>query len=304
MAHNWGLNTDLAGTGGNPGGGQAGCGELSGCYTVYAHGDHVLYHIDLPNKMIVRVGPFNAPMVPYTNSAGVTTMEEDTITDLAVQPNMANTIYVISKTNLYTADPTDGHVTLVGPVTACGTYAVALTFTPDGTLYAADYSGALCKIDITAKPPTVTPIANLSGNLAVSGDIVAVTEMGTGHSIMYATAFDLSDLRANGGTGHGTIDNNYLITIDPTNSATKIIGQTGYPKLFGVAFSQDKVFGFVHSVPDPTTGKAVPNGQVVTIDPKTGAGTLYNSFTDPMTGMLIGFAGAGVNSMIMAPPIM
>src|SRR5437660_297045 len=42
---------------------QQGCGELQGCYTVYAHSDHVLYDIDLPNKMLVQVGPFKAPLV-------------------------------------------------------------------------------------------------------------------------------------------------------------------------------------------------------------------------------------------------
>src|SRR5690348_15006511 len=41
----------------------AGCAEVEGCYTVYAHSDHVLYKIDLANKMLVTVGPFNAPMV-------------------------------------------------------------------------------------------------------------------------------------------------------------------------------------------------------------------------------------------------
>src|SRR5579883_3256321 len=67
---------DLAGTGGNNNGGngQQGCGEFQNCYTVWAHADHVLYHLDLANKGLVRVGPFNAPMVPYTNANGTTTM--------------------------------------------------------------------------------------------------------------------------------------------------------------------------------------------------------------------------------------
>src|SRR5690348_16709996 len=115
--------------GGGDGGGQAGCAsEPKGCYTVYAHSDHVLYLIDLQAKSLVEVGPFNAPQVPYG-----TKMEEDVITDLAVSPS--NVIYVVSNTNLYTASAQDGHVTLVGPITACGDKGVALTFTPDGKLY-------------------------------------------------------------------------------------------------------------------------------------------------------------------------
>src|SRR3954470_16995356 len=99
------------------------------CYTVYAHGDHVLYKIDLMAKTLVTVGPFNAPKI----MSG----KEDVITDLAVSPS--DVIYAISNTQLYTADATDGHVTTVGAVTNCGMIAVAMTFGPDGTLYAGDF---------------------------------------------------------------------------------------------------------------------------------------------------------------------
>ncbi len=257
---------------GGGGGGQAGCvpGEFVGCYTVYAHADHVLYHIDLTNKMLVEVGPFNAPQVSG---------KEDVITDLAVAPD--NTIYVISKTTLYTADAGDGHVTLVGPVTACGMSAVALTFENDGTLYAADFSGSFCKIDLSTKPPTVTEIAKLSGGLAIAGDLVAV-----GDGTMYGTAYKLSD--------SATQNNNLLVKIDPkTGQVTQTVGATGFPKMFGVAFAMGQVFGFTHD----------GSGDAVTIDPKTGQGTPYNTFTDPTTGLGISFAGAGVNSMV-SPTIM
>src|SRR5437016_442953 len=81
--------------------GQSGCGsEFQGCYTVYAHSDHVLYEVDLVLKQLVKIGNFNAPLVNG---------KEDVITDLAVAPD--NTIWAISHTELYTADPNDGHVT-------------------------------------------------------------------------------------------------------------------------------------------------------------------------------------------------
>jgi hypothetical protein len=278
-------NGDMSMPGGNMGG-QAGCGELSGCYTVYGHSDHVLYHIDLPNKMLIEVGPFNAPMVNGS---------EDTITDLAVAPDANNTIYVISKTTLYTADPKDGHVTTVGPVTACGTYAVALTFMPDGTLYAADYKGAFCKIDISTNPPKVTLVGQIGNGMAIAGDLVAVTDSATGQGVMYGTAYNLSDA-----SNTGSQIDNILVRIDPsTGHIVQTVGMTGFPKLFGVAFAQGQVFGFVHS--DSMNHNT---GQVVTIDPRTGAGASYNSFNDPTTNKPIGFAGAGVNSQVMAPPIM
>jgi hypothetical protein len=49
-----------------------------------------------------------------------------------------------------------------------------MTFGADGTLYAGDYKGQLCKIDLTTNPPTVNPIAKLSGGLALSGDIRSI----------------------------------------------------------------------------------------------------------------------------------
>ena len=254
---------------------QMGCQELQNCYTVYAHSDHVLYHIDLMNKALVRVGPFKAPMVTFNGKTS-----EDVITDLAVAPD--NTIYTISKNNLYTADPNDGHVTVIGPVTACGMDSVALTTTPDGNLYAADYKGAFCKIDITAKPPRVTQVGTLGSGLGIAGDIVAVKD-GTMFGTAYTVANSTTDM------------NDVLVTVNPmTGMASRPIGATGYPKLFGVAFAMGQVFGFTHD----------GSGHVITIDPKTGKGTLFNTFMDPMTNMGISFAGAGVNSMVEPPPVM
>jgi hypothetical protein len=249
--------------------------DPTACFTVYAHGDHKLYKIDLAAKTLVEVGPFNAPLVKVGNK-----MEEDIITDLAVSPS--DVIYGISYTQLYTADPNDGHVTLVGPVTACGTNAVAMTFAPDGTLYAGDYKGQFCSIDLTTNPPTVKAVAKLSGNLALSGDMVAVSD-GT----VFGTAYRLSD------TSGGTQNNNLLIKIDPTNGNTTIVGYTGSERLFGVSYALGQVFGFTHD----------GSGDVITINPVSGFGTLYNTFKDPDTNMPISFAGAGVNSMVAPNPV-
>lgn len=285
------FNEDLAGgatayDGAGPAGGDLamnhhgdpGCGELQGCYTVYAHSDTVLYHVDLKNKLLVTIGKFNAPMV--TDNTGK--MVPDTMTDLAVGPD--DRIWTISHSYLYTADKNDGHVTLVTPVSACGKFAVALTFAPDGTLYAGDYGGAFCKIDTSVKPAKVIQItASLGNGLALAGDIVSVAD-GT----MYGTA----QLVADGSSGATALDN-YLVKMNPVTGQATIIGQTGYPKMFGIAYAMGQVFGFTHDT----------SGDVALINPKTGKGTLYGTFKDPTTNKGISFAGAGVNSMV-APTIM
>jgi len=239
-------------------------GPVANDYTVYAHGDHTLYKIDLQQKQLDTVGPFNAP-------------SNDVITDLAVAPN--NTIYVISETALYTADPNDGHVTKVGATSACGTKTVALTTTPDGKIWAGDFNGAICEVDISVSPPVIKTPVTMQGGLALAGDMVAVDD-GT----VFGTAYKLSDA-----ANTGTQLNNILVTVDVKTGAVTQLGMSGYPKLFGTSFAGGKVFGFTH---DGT-------GHVVTIDRTTGVGTLYATFIDPGTQKGISFAGAGVNSLVV-----
>jgi len=258
------------GTGGTGGsGGQSGCeGQSSGCYTVFAHSDKVLYSVDLMAKTLVTVGPFNAP-------------NNDVITDLAVGSD--NTIYVVSKTNIYTASSTDGHVTLLGAIGTCGMDNVAMTKTPDGKLLLGDFKGEMCTVDTSTMPPTVTPIGMMGSGMALSGDMVAVAD-GT----LYGTGYLITD-----GNTKGTGLNNVLVKVDPsTGQMTSQVGATGFPKLFGVAFAIGQVFGFTHD----------GSGDVVSIDPTTGKGTLFNSFKDPSTNMGISFAGAGVNPMVSPIP--
>jgi len=262
-----------AGSGGGGGGSvspQSGCeGQGAGCYTVYAHSNHTLYRINLATKALEVVGAFHAPNVGTS---------EDVMTDLAVSPD--NTIWVVSHTTLYQADPLDGHVTRVSDLGDCGQDNVALSFMPDGTLYVADFKGAFCRIDYAVSPPTVTSLGSLGGNYAVSGDLVTVSD-GT----MFASAYLLSDA-----SGTGTQNDNVIVKINPLTREVTRVGATGFPRLYGVSYALGKIFAFTH---DGT-------GRVVTIDPATGVGTLFNTFTDPVTNTKISFAGAGVNALVHA----
>jgi hypothetical protein len=249
--------------GSNTGAGSGSNTPCTGCYLVYAHSDTTLYVVDVQSKTLNTVGAFNAPT-------------GESITDLAVAPD--NTIYVISEKALYTANATDGHVSKLGSLSACGTKGVALTTTPDGKLWTGDYTGTICQIDLARTPPVVLAPVSMSSGLALTGDFAAVAD-GT----VFGTAYKKTDT-----TGHGSQLDNLLVKIDVATGAVTAIGSTGYPKLFGVAFAANKVFGFTH---DGT-------GDVVTIDPVTGAGTLFGTFLDPATSKGISFGGAGVNSTV------
>jgi hypothetical protein len=254
------------GGGGGGGGadapGQSGCGGTANCFSVYAHSNDTLYLLDLTSKTIQRIGSFGVM---------------DSMTDLAVAPD--NTIYTVTNKALYTVSAATGAATMVGSTSACGTQTVALTTLPNGQIWAGDFKGALCQIDISTTPPTVKPPVTMGSGMALSGDLVAL-----GDGTIYGTAYKLTDA-----AGMGTQASNVLVKLDVTTGAVTQMGATGFPKLFGVSFAENKVFGFSH---DGT-------GHVVTIDPMTGVGTMYATFNDPMTGSPISFSGAGVNSLVV-----
>jgi hypothetical protein len=260
---NGGGGTDASQGSGSGSGSNMGSGSGSDNFNVYAHSDTVLYVVDVNAKTLNTVGPFNAP-------------GGDVITDLAVAPD--NTIYVISNTAIYTASPTDGHVTMLGSLSACGSKGVALTTTPDGKLWTGDFMGTLCQIDTAQSPPAVLPPISMTSGMALSGDFVAVS-----NGTVFGTAYKKTD-----SANMGTQLDNVLVKLDIATGTVTQIGPTGYPKLFGVAFAASQVFGFTH---DGT-------GHVVTIDPATGTGTLFGTFMDPSTHQGISFAGAGVSSLV------
>jgi hypothetical protein len=145
-------------------------------------------------------------------------------------------------------------------------------------MWTGDHAGTICQIDLSVTPPVVKPPVMMQNGLALTGDMV-----GIGNGTVFGTAYKIAD------TTGGTQANNLLVTVDVTTGAVTQVGSTGYPQLFGIAFQQNQVFGFTY---DGT-------GRVVTIDPMTGAGTMFGTFMDPATNKGITFAGAGVNSLVV-----
>jgi hypothetical protein len=264
------------GTDGNGGGGGGGGGGGSD-YIVYAHSDSTLYSVDLVNKTLNTVGPFGGGGGGSGSGHG----GGGAMTDLAVAPN--GTIYTISETALFTVSPTTGAATQVGTIGTCGSFGVALTTTPDGKLYMGDFMGNLCQIDISQNPPSVGSPVTMGSGMALTGDMVAVSDGSDGTTTVFGTAYLLTDK-----SGTGTQANNLLVKVDLTSGAVTTIGSTGYPDLFGVAYQNGQVFGFTH---DGT-------GHVITIDINTGSGSPYGTFTDPTSQQGIAFAGAGVSSLV------
>jgi len=187
----------------------------------------------------------------------------DQITDLAVTPN--GNVYGISYDTLYSINKTTGRATLVAGLT--GGANNGMTFISRGDLLAADTAGAVKQIN----PMTgaVTPRGSFGSNLSSSGDLVAVAN---------GTMYGVSSTTAGGGSASG---NNVLIRVDQNTGVATVVGPIGYGDVWGLAYVNAKVIGF-------TTA-----GQIIQIDPATGAGTLLA--TRPVV-----FWGAGMSPLVEA----
>jgi hypothetical protein len=192
--------------------------------------------------------------------------------------NSVYTVYAHSNTDLFTIDLANKTLVHVGAFNAPSNDTIQdLAVAPNNVIYVI---GA--KTLYTADPNDghVTSVASLG---VCGTDTVALTT--TPDGLLFAGDYY-------GAFCKSTEANNWLVKIDPSTGAiTQNIGATGFPQLYGVAYAMGQVFGFTHD----------SSGRVITIDPQTGAGTLYNTFTDPTTSKPLSFAGAGVNSMV--PPI-
>ena len=170
------------------------------------------------------------PGAHYTLIGGTNVL----LTDIALHPD--NVLYGISSAALYTLDQSTGAVTQVGLVPEGLN---ALDAAPDGTLYGAG-GGTLYEVDrhtgkataLMAFPPGTTS----------SGDLAFV-----GPRLLAAAKTAADDA---------------IVELDLFARTSRIVGQTGYGCIYGLAAYGMDLYGFTC------------NGQVLSIDADTGAGTL------------------------------
>jgi hypothetical protein len=215
---------------------------------IYAHTKDTLYTFDPRSQNLAMVGKFNASPA-------------DDMTDLAVTPS--GIIYTISATKLYGVDHLTAKATMITAV--AGTDNVGMTFLPDGTLLVTDKLGDVRKVD--PRNGQVTMVGNFGNGLTTAGDLVAVSD---------GTMYGLAD-KGPGGTDATT--NNWLITVDTRTGVGTPVGQIGFGKVYGAAYSGGKVYAFT------------ADGKIIEINRQTGAGTMVKSTTTV-------FWGAGVTASV------
>lgn len=176
--------------------------------------------------------------------------------DMAVTPD--GEIYAVSFESVFQINQETAAATFRADITYGN---VGMTFLPDGTLLAADDAGGVRIID----PVTgaVTEIGAFGNGYALSGDLVAVAD-GT----MYGIADE--------GPSGTEATNNLLLRVNTSTGAATAIGPIGYAGVYGVAVANDHVYAFTD------------DGEIIEINPTTGAGTQVASYPDKS------FWGAGV----------
>jgi hypothetical protein len=204
---------------------------------VYAHTASELYKVDPDKLTIALVAPFKWPGVA------------DQMTDIAL--DRKGKMIGISYTTIYSVDPKTAVCTELATLSG-GSDFNGLSFiaaeTADGKeiLLAASGSGVVSEIDpATGKSKAV---GNYAGP-GSSGDIVSVKGLGT-----FATVKG------------GLFGNDWLARLDVLGGyKATLVGDTGFQNVWGLGFWKKKFYGF-------TDGK-----QFITIDTKTGKGTLVSS---------------------------
>ena len=228
---------------------------------VYAHNNQTLYRLD--------VATFAPQMI-----GSMTDLGTESLMDLAIDKsdNMVGVTY----DKLYYIDPDTGAVSLAANLEGDVEGLTSLSFVPENIqdngsadiLVTANSQGVVYQIDTTDGTTTVLgDFGNDSNNDSIgsSGDLIGVYGLGIYCTVNVANG-DQQD---------------YLARINPANGwkATIVGGGTGFDNIFGLAYWDGKIFGFVSGGAD--------SGKIITIDPATGAGTEVQSGT-------IRWFGAGV----------
>ncbi len=178
---------------------------------VFAHSATELYRINPNDLSINLVGTFTFDQ----NDAN--------ITDIAIDKD--GNMVGISVQQLYAIDLETAAATYIADLDNAFN---GLTYLPtDGqeTLVGVAFDGSVYRIDPITGASTL--VGDYGGDLESSGDLVAVKNFGIVATVEVPE----------GG-------NDRLARLDPLTFEATIIGDTGFSRLFGIGFWEDKVYGF------------------------------------------------------------
>ena len=231
---------------------------------VYAHSDTVLWAVDPRTNTLRNVGTF---------SFAASAPPDHAITDVAVDAN--GVLVGTTRTALFRIDTSTAACTLIAMLPGNGF--VGLTYVPAGVLDPSSEvlvggtgPGTYWRIDPSTGMSTMLGQLKVGRtNYQLSGDFVSVQGAGT-----FAT------VRA---MGVASSSQDQLARMNERTGELTIIGNTGFQKIFGLAYYRNTLYGFTDA------------GQFISIDIMTGRGRMIS--TPAMQ-----FYGAGVTTLAPIAP--
>ena len=169
---------------------------------------------------------------------------------------------------LYTINPNNGSGSAIG---SAGPTLNALCFNQTGTLYAAG-SDSLYTINTATGQATLVGSGTGAGVYNSSGDL-----MFDFSGNLYLTSVGASD--------------DQLFALDPSSGQGTLIGDIGFSSVYGMVYYNDTVYGF-------TSG-----GQVITINPSTGAGASVAGYTPGFNGTTVFAPAINANCSYSVSPL-
>jgi hypothetical protein len=233
---------------------------------VYAHSDSILYAVNPRTNALTRVGNFTFPSGDRNNHS---------MNDLAVDAD--GLLVGTTQDALYRINAATAACSLIAPLPD-GNF-VGLTYLPAGlipgstgeVLVGGISSGVFYRIDPgTGRATRLGQLRRGSTNYALSGDLVSITGAGTFVTVRATNASSTST--------------DQLASMNPTTGELTILGNTGFDRIFGLAYYRNTLYGFTR------------DGEFISMNIRTGVGTLV-SMPAPQ------FYGAGVTTIApTAPP--
>ncbi len=179
---------------------------------------------------------FSVNLSPVSDDAPLPSpVPRTSFVDLA-RNGASGTAYGITNSSLHALNVITGDETWIG---LSGVHDLtALAFDSTGRLFAGSASGYLYQLDVGTGAASPVPLTSALG--AFSGDLAAAVD-GT----MYATVT--------------SPDSDVLVSLDVETGAVNILGPTGYPQVYGLAFRGETLYGVTYG------------GALLTLDRRTGA---------------------------------
>lgn len=230
-----GGGSDAPRSGSDSGSGGGNLGQSA----VYAHTATSLYRIDPDTYAATKVGDF-----------GLTGLLE-VMTDLAIDAN--GNLVGVTFSSVYSIDANTGRATLLSGGSLLQQFN-GLSFVPASAVGQTGADVLIGTDNANGNVYNVNPatgvtsvIGSMGGSFISSGDVVSVAD-GTSAQTYQTVP----------GTTHDVL----VKLAASTFHATPIGTNTGFDKIYGLGFWKGKVFGFTYT------------GQIITIDPTTGVGTM------------------------------